>query len=455
MRYLLLFSVFLAPCALFAEPEGPETRSTGGNFPGEMSCARAQCHNTEPNIGPGSIGIRIAGAPIHEYRYTPGETVPVTVEIMDETQKRWGFQITARREDGCVQAGDFQVAPGETKVQILTDAATPEGCEGSTIQFPEHSFPKAGGTGALFELLWTAPALGFGPVRFAAAGNAANGNNEETGDNIYTIEATVETDAEPGPPPEISAGGIVTANLLPTSTTVAPRAIATIFGENFTPEGVSAGQPNVSQNGIVGDKLASTCVVIDGLRQPLFAVFPTQINFQASHQLAPGPHEVRVVRRCDELGEQTSDPEVMQVANEAPQFFVRGSPLSPDGVNFIAAVDNSTGEVIPDDKAAAVAGETVVALFGTGFGRTDPPFAAGEIPGAAGPLDAGDVDVTIGGIGVGPDDLLYVGVAPCCAGLDQLVFRVPGNLGTGDQEVILTIDGVATGEGPYLPVVAP
>ena len=399
--------------------------------------------------------IRINGAPVHEFRYTPGETVPVTVEVMDETKVRWGFQITARDETGCVQAGDFQAAPGEQNVQIPVDVATPEGCAGSTVQFPEHSFPKAGGTGALFELLWTAPELGFGPVRFAAAGNAANGNNENTGDNIYTVEAQIDTDAGPGPLPQISSGGIVTANLLPTDATVASRAIASIFGQNFTPDGVAAVEPILSANGIVADKLASTCVVIDGLRQPLFAVFPTQINFQASHQLAPGPHEVRVVRLCDELNEQTSEPEIMMVANEAPQFFVRGQPLSPDGVNVIATVDNTTGEIIPDAKPAAVAGETVVALFGTGFGRTNPPFAAGEIPGVAGPVDAQSVMVTIGGITVSGDDLLYVGVAPCCAGLDQLVFRVPANLGAGQHEVILTIDGVSTGEGPYLPVVTP
>src|SRR5690606_16099069 len=130
------------------------------------------------NSGPGSVAVTIDGQPLSEYRYRPGQTVPVVVTVSEAGKNRWGFQATARSDDGCLQAGSFGVSPTESRVQIVTDVATPQGCSGSTIEFPGHNFPKSGGSGASFEMVWTAPAEGFGPVRFAAAGNAANGNNE-------------------------------------------------------------------------------------------------------------------------------------------------------------------------------------------------------------------------------------------------------------------------------------
>ena len=58
-------------------------------------------------------------------------------------------------------------------------------------------------------------------------------------------------------------------------------------------------------------------------------------------------------------------------------------------------------------------------------------------------------DVRIGNSG------FYIGTAPCCAGLYQLVVKVPDNAPDGDLPVVVTIDGVSTPEGPFVTVQAP
>ena len=156
------------------------------------------------------------------------------------------------------------------------------GCPPDPLQFPMHMVPKAGPGGASYEFNWTAPtSAGFGPVTFAAAGNAANGNREPTGDHIYTTSAVVSPAAvEPAPKPSITSGGVVVATGTPVVSSVSPNAIVTIFGQDFAPAGHPALNPAVDIEGHVDTRLADTCVEINNVRSPIFVVFPTQINLQ-------------------------------------------------------------------------------------------------------------------------------------------------------------------------------
>ncbi|MBI1353654.1 MAG: hypothetical protein GC160_04855 [Acidobacteria bacterium] len=448
------------PLYLVSEPTGPESRSTGGNFPNESSCARGDCHGGTLNSGPGSVSITIDGQPASQYRYQPGATVPVVVTVSDPTKVRWGFQATARSADGCLQAGTFGVSPNEQNVQIITDVATPQGCSGSTIEFPEHNFPKAGGTEASFEFRWTAPADGFGLVRFAAAGNAANGNNQKTGDNIYSVEASIEPQGGLPPQPAISAGGVVLANLSPQIAKVSPRAIASVFGADFTDQTALA--PEVDANGNVAKKLGGSCVEVDGERAPLFAMVPTQANFQTPENVAANGESVQVVviRNCDAALETRSEPQLVESQLWAPGFFVFPQFGGAEGANPIAALHGGGPNVVapqglfadtPTQTFSPAAEGEFVSLFLTGLGPTDPPFAAGEIPGEVASVTF-PVEVSIGGVALAPADIFYVGVAPCCAGLYQAVVKIPEGVGAGNHEVVFRINDVETPPGPFVTV---
>ena len=59
---------------------------------------------------------------------------------------------------------------------------------------------------------------------------------------------------------------------------------------------------------------------------------------------------------------------------------------------------------------------------------------------------------SIDGAALPAADVLYAGAAPCCAGLQQFVVRIPENAGEGNLPVRATVGGVETPAGPYITV---
>ena len=456
----------LTAASLAAKPNGVEARLgvTGGPFPGEESCGRAQCHNVEPNSGPGGVFLSVNGAPMEQYKYIPNETIEVLVRVADPNQGRWGYQITARPEsDGCVSAGAFQQVQGSI---VRTSAGNIGPCAPG-LEFGIHAFAAAGGSEATFRINWTAPSEDIGPIVFAAAGNAANGNGERTGDRVYTTTARVEAPApEPLPAPSISQNGIVLASLNPSVDSASANALMTVFGQSLAAPGTLVVQPEVDGSGKVADNLSQTCVEMNGARSPVFAVVDTQVNFQAPSNLVgvEGPVEVVVIQRCGTSTEQRSSPVTVNAARVSPGFFVFPQFGGENGANPIATLLGGGPSVVAPDglfagAAPAPAGE-FVSFFATGLGVTDPFVQAGEIPQSVlspGTLArvTGSFSLTIGGMAVPPDDIFFVGAAPCCAGLYQITARLPAALPSGNHEVIATVDGVSTPEGPFVPVTAP
>ena len=460
---LVLTFFFCLPVYLLSRPNGGEIelRRTGGSFPGESSCATSDCHGGPPNIGPGQVSITVNSLPLNQYSYTPGETVPVVVTISDPGQRRWGFQLTARTPDGCSQAGTFAASPAESLVLIRQDTSAVGGCPQATIQFPVHLFPKSGAGGQSYTVNWTAPASNIGSIVFAAAGNAANGDNMNTGDLIYTTEGTVEAGGGGGGlNPSISSGGVVLANLLPTVTSISVNSIISVYGENMAADGTFR---LVKSGDLIDDRLptelAGVCVEVDGTRSPLFFVSPLQLNVQSPTLAAMGPVSVVVITGCGTVSESRSDPEFVTMEAFTPAFFVKNF-LDAGGKNPIAALHEDGVNEVRDPSevpgATAAAPGEFISLFATGFGPTNPPFSAGEVPALEAPPGiaglTNPVSVTIGGLPVPDKDVFYAGVAPCCAGLYQLVVKVPDSAPDGNLPVIATVAGVSTPDGPYVTV---
>jgi uncharacterized protein (TIGR03437 family) len=462
---ILLTAICCFPLYLLSYEPGAPPRHSGGPFPGELSCTESDCHGGIANSGTGSVSISINGMPLNEYRYKPGETVPVAVTVMDPTKVRWGFEITARHSNGCQQAGSFFSSAADPFVIVQQDTAAPAPCPEARIQFPTHAFPKGTAGGGTFELNWTAPPADVGPIVFAAAGNAANGNNGNDGDLIYTTNGTVQPQQGGGtPPPAIDSGGAVLSTGTPVVQQGSATAIITVFGEEFAPEGTLTLNPVVDGSGKVATQLASTCLEINNVRAPMFAVVPTQINAQvpSPELVGPGTASVVVVRNCGTAGESRSSAENLVVTQSTPAFF--NFVNNTNGANPIAAVDLGgvlIGEpnLIPGGQFAPAEPGEFISLYGTGFGRTDPAVEAGAIPQnvVADGLSrvVGLATLTIGGIALAPEDLLYVGLAPCCAGLNQVVAKVPASAPDGNLPVVLTINGVSSPQGPYITVRKP
>lgn len=238
--------------------------------------------------------------------------------------------------------------------------------------------------------------------------------------------------------PAIGSGGIVLATGTPVVSNVSPNSIVTLFGKEFAPAGTLELQPRLDSQGRLSTVLGQTCVEINGHLSPVFAVLPSQINLQASHLVTPGNASVVVIRGCGTSNEQRSAPVNVQIAATSPAFF--NFVNNADGKNPIAALHGGGPQLVgplglfPGLTTTPAAPGEFISLFATGLGPTNPSFDAGQIPGDIAPINSTTL-VSIGGISLASADMFYVGVAPCCAGLYQLVVRIPDNAPDGDLPV--------------------
>lgn len=278
--------------------------------------------------------------------------------------------------------------------------------------------------------------------------------------------------------PTISSDGIVVANLLPVVSTISPLSIISVFGDNFSTETIL--YPDLAGPGQLATILGGVCLMMDGNPLPMFALTPGQINAQVSANVGLGVASFTVVTDCDTSNplssapllrkvraprELTSGVETVTVEEATPSFFIF-NPVAADG--FVAARFNAT----ETQTAAAVAPEgmfndefgpsrpakpgDIILLYGTGWGETNPPFAMGELAnGAAEVLPGANPKLTLGGVQLANEDLIYVGVTPQTAGLYQAAIRIPANTTPGNNQVVLTVYGKSTPVGPVIPIAAP
>src|SRR6185437_190906 len=160
---------------------GPIAGVTGA--PSENDCT--QCHNT-PQGERGTFSITAPST------YIPGHVYQITVTHVntdDVTPRmKWGFELTALTLAGNAPVGDLQSLPKSTLTQVIT------GGPGGNRQYIEHTYE--GGFegqlgGASWTFTWTAPSTNMGSVRLYAAGNQADGDFDNTGDQIYLAQATI------------------------------------------------------------------------------------------------------------------------------------------------------------------------------------------------------------------------------------------------------------------------
>lgn len=159
---------------------GPPAGRTGA--PGEQTCI--VCHTGTLNSGPGSVTIE--GVP---EQYEPGQEYTLTVKVSHPNRRRWGFQITAL--DGSNEPAGELTPANRALTKVATGTGSLQG-----RRYVEHTTAgtfQGQSQGAQWEVRWTAPPTDVGRVTFYAAGNAANGNNNSNGDNIYTTAVSSGT----------------------------------------------------------------------------------------------------------------------------------------------------------------------------------------------------------------------------------------------------------------------
>ncbi|MEM6263699.1 MAG: choice-of-anchor V domain-containing protein [Bacteroidota bacterium] len=140
------------------------------NAPGENSCGG--CHGGRVNTGPGTIGFNLPTT------YIPGMMDTLTYSISDNSfpAGRFGFTLTALHSRDTM-AGDFGVLNSGTtaRLQSTFGANNPRFYMGQRNANNINSW----------QFRWQAPSRNVGVITFYTVGNAANGNFNTLGDNIY------------------------------------------------------------------------------------------------------------------------------------------------------------------------------------------------------------------------------------------------------------------------------
>jgi uncharacterized protein (TIGR03437 family) len=437
------------PLLLWAYEYGPDPGYS--NVPGERgSCNQSGCHiGTNVNAGGGSVSVTFPNG----RTYSPGVKQHLVVTIADPTQKAWGFQLTARpSSSNTTIAGSFASTDANTTIlcastdlnkQLETPfiAGKTQNCAATLpLQYIEHSLngynASRGKTGSqTYEFDWTPPANASGDVVIYVAGNAANGDIKETGDHIYTANYTLSPAGAAGSP-TIAANGVVNGASFVSG--IVPGSWLTIQGTNLAP------QTDTWDKFVVNGKLPTSVdgvTVNIGSKQAFVSyISPTQINAQAP-DVGTGPVPVTVTTPSG-----TSAAVTATVSAMSPAFFLwPGSQVVATRQDASLAVKNGT---FGSATLAAKPGDVLI-LWGTGFGPTNPPVAAGiQVP-ADKQYNSSPVTVKLGSADA---QVFGCALSPGYAGLYQVAIQVPASMADGDYALKATVSGVSSPDGVTLTV---
>ena len=227
--------------------------------------------------------------------------------------------------------------------------------------------------------------------------------------------------------PVFAAAGVVNAASFQGGP-VAPGEIVTFFGSGIGPATLTG--LRLTPAGLIDNTLADTRVLFDDVAAPLIYVSASQTSAVVPYAVA-GKSSTRVQI---EFRSTKSGPVTLPVAASAPGIFTLESTGRGQG-----AILNQDGSVNSASNPAAKA--SVVVLFGTGEGQTDPPGVDGKLAGDVLPKPRLPVSVRIGSL---PAEVLYAGAAPgLVAGVLQVNARVPDSVTSGNSVPISLTAGEA------------
>ncbi len=248
-----------------------------------------------------------------------------------------------------------------------------------------------------------------------------------------TMSTTLVT--APPPTPQVTSAGVVHAASFITGP-VAPGQIVSVFGSGVGPSTAAGGRLDFA--GGVDSFVGDTKVLFDGIPAPLVYVQGGQVNAIVPYSVAG---RTTTQLEMEYLGVK-SNPIALSVADAVPGIFTVAGGIGQ------AAMLNENGSFNSPSSPATKG--SIVTMFATGEGQTDPPGIDGMLSADPLPKPQLPVSLRIGGLTA---EVLYAGAAPGFAGLLQVNARVPNDVAAMDDvEVLLTIGSSTSQSGVTMAV---
>ena len=218
--FLFAIAIFLLLTPnVFSKLNGSPGAKTGSPLDNNNCTA---CHSGTANTGSGTLSVATNIDPVQGY--IAGQTHPITVQIIQSSTNRFGFEITCEEGNfGSAKTGTFGITDNtNTKFVNNNDAVT-------------HK--QAGTTSHAWTMNWTAPQSGVsGGVVFYVSAIAANNNGNNNGDEVYTTSRPF-----PEAPSSISeTHNNITAFVSPISKDIMINAVEPIYISNLEVYDISA-----------------------------------------------------------------------------------------------------------------------------------------------------------------------------------------------------------------------
>lgn len=162
--------------------------------PGEPDCSA--CHsgaavNSDPK---GMLSIEVDSS---NGFYVPGKSYPVKVTISYTGKSRFGFALNTRQPGSNLHVGSFIAASNSGVV--------------NRTEYVAHSKASTNAPNQkTWSFRWVAPATTTGDVSIYAAGVVSNGDNDNTGDLVYTTSIKLKKSGSTG----VSAPGSIPASIV-------------------------------------------------------------------------------------------------------------------------------------------------------------------------------------------------------------------------------------------------
>ncbi len=397
--------------------------------PGEPTCWTSGCHLADDGtlfINSNAINITFPG----DRNYTPGVQQRLRLDVNDTNGFAYGFQLSVR---------DLQNRQAGTLQPVGPTVVTASG----GFEYLMHSMVL---TTRQYQFDWTPPLKDIGPVSFYVAAVVGDNNQGPGGDRVHEKRITIPSVS--GEFPTIVDNGVRHGATFTPDQGFAPNTFGTIWGQDLV--AFTQTWDELFEDGRAPTELGGARVLVNN--KPAFLYSATtaedrsaetdQINF-----IFPDDNTRALVNVQVETAVGLSNIRRITLSDVAPAFFLWDS-------HYIAAFHaDYSAYAAPvglfEGARPAKAGE-YVRLYGTGFGPTDPPMPAGQIPEIVPetgnyPETTEDVRVFFGET----EATVYYHGLTGFAGLYEIIVLVP-NVSPGEHEVRAEIGGQSTQFGAYV-----